>query len=302
MIAIWDYIHNLSNSAMKQFQNIPILFSMATIWLVSGSCTDDVVSDVNPADRVRFSVSPGAGWQEGMSRGASISSMEDQSISVTAFAFKSWDDSLYPNFMIDEELGSPWVTDRYWPNTGLKLQFFAHCPYSPAGWKRQNEPGYPKYAYTVPKDAAGQSDILVASTPELSRDPKGEVSLKFQHVLSRISFNAAPGFETGTVRSVTLKGVYGAGVFSFADSEWSGLSNPTDFENEIDKEVTEEGGSLLSDELTFMMIPQTFPSDSEASVEISFTDGATGAAHTLSFSLKGHEWGKGKTVNYRLSH
>lgn len=234
-------------------------------------------------------------------RGVSINSVDGQSISVTAFAFENWDCTLTPNFMVEEELSSPWATDRYWPNTGLKLQFFSHCPYRIEGWKRIIEAGYPKYNYGVPADAAGQSDVLVAWTGELGDKSKEDVKLDFKHALTRIKFTAAADFQPGTINSITLKGVYGAGVFSYGSHDWEELSNPTDFVNQINKEVTSAGGSLLTEELTFMMLPQVFAEDSQASVEISFTAAADGTEKILEFPLKCHEWGKGKVVNYRLS-
>ena len=206
-------------------------------------------------------------------------------------------DALY----IDEEKvtsigegGTIWTTSEgqhFWPDESTTLDFYA---YANIGFDN-NSPAYAEnlvcengklgFSYKISSgtDAVRQPDILFAlasASRSQTTDGDGTVDLNFEHALAGVQFRAK-NIAGGTIKSITIKNVYGQGecVYSLSDSpvvEGSVTKNGT-FEwttsGDNDKIFIQKMEVLIDDfsdndglqhitteankEMTFMMIPQS---------------------------------------------
>ena len=210
-------------------------------------------------------------------------------------------DALY----IDEEKVTPigeggtiWTTSEgqhFWPDESTALDFYA---YANIGFDN-NSPAYAEnlvcengklgFSYKIVSsgsegsDAEQQPDILFAlasASRSQTEGGDGTVDLNFEHALAGVQFRAK-NIAGGTIKSITIKNVYGQGecVYSLSDSpvvEGSVTKNGT-FEwttsGDNDKIFIQKMEVLIDDfsdndglqhitteaneEMTFMMIPQS---------------------------------------------
>lgn len=156
------------------------------------------------------------------------------------------------------------------------------------------------FDYTVPANADGQPDILIAQASASADAGEGEnpfgvsVPLDFKHIMAAVNFKVGTiEHVTGEIQSITLKGVYNQGTYNVNNNEWANLS-------------INDGGTFsvpLNDAktasaTTLMMIPQQPFTGAE--VEIVFDDEKVGA-QTLRASIQGDSWTKNTTTNYLIN-
>ena len=102
----------------------------------------------------------------------------------------------------------------------------------------------------------------------------------------------------GTVKSITVSGVYGQGDYDLSNASWASLANPSTYAITLDAPVKAGESKALTDKTSaLMMIPQILGED--AKVSMVFNDGAKDK--TVSFSLNGTSWTAGKHITYVLS-
>ena len=257
-------------------------------------------------------------------------------------------DALY----IDEEEvtrigegGTIWTTSEgqhFWPDESTALDFYA---YANIGFDN-NSPAYAKnlvcenrklgFSYKIVSsgsegsDAVQQPDILFAlasASRSQTQDGDGTVDLNFEHALAGIQFRAK-NIAGGTIKSITIKNVYGQGdcEYTLSDEttdsgarmngtfEWSKLSDNKDFTQTMSVEVKESStlpdGTLqdvtteANNEMTFMMIPQ---STEEVEVVIELIGQRDGEKYTVSGKLSGPDpsspvtWEAGNLYIYDIS-
>lgn len=202
-----------------------------------------------------------------------------------------------------------WQTDQkyYWPEGNRTLQFYAWAPANlePSTLQTPSTPQSTTLGYTVPAEASGQKDLVVATTDAMQNNPEQcvPVQLQFNHICTAVRFVVGSQMQPGSIRSVALKGVNGNGAYDMATKQWTLAADgqPADFLQTLDKTTTgteTEGTEITSAEGTFMMLPQTLPEG--ATVEVVFTN-SSGQNRTLSASIAGMEWPMGKTVTYKLT-
>ena len=199
--------------------------------------------------------------------------------------------------------GAIWSTEQtyYWPGADHSFQFHAWAPTDASGMTTPSSPQEKTLAYIVPKAAANQKDIVVATTDEIRGDNKAAVPLAFKHICTAVRFAVGSQMQPGSIKSVALKGVKNAGTYDMAGGTWSFGGTTANFSQTLNKETTgteANGDPITSPEGTFMMLPQTLPAG--ATVEVVFTN-ASGVDRTLSASIAGSEWKMGTTVTYKLS-
>lgn len=199
--------------------------------------------------------------------------------------------------------GAIWSTEQtyYWPGADHSFQFYAWAPTDASGMTTPSSPQEKTLAYIVPKAAANQKDIVVATTDEIRGDNKAAVPLAFKHICTAVRFAVGSQMQPGSIKSVALKGVKNAGTYDMAGGTWSFGGTTANFSQTLNKETTgteANGDPITSPEGTFMMLPQTLPAG--ATVEVVFTN-ASGVDRTLSASIAGSEWKMGTTVTYKLS-
>ena len=237
------------------------------------------------------------------------------------------------NVRVDNLANGIWSSDEehFWPeDEEMTLDFFAYAPavfgenqvfaeddieYTTSDGKKIS------FKYTVPGSGESvtnaaelQPDIMFAYSSQNKKDTDpatGSVPLKFYHALAGVKF-VAKDITRGTVKSITLKNLYGTGTCTYTfptDSvkptiEWTHLAAQDSFSQEFNVTVNnqqtgEQGITDQKPETTFMMIPQNIEN---AVVEILFNDGTTD--YTLPGKLNDNDlktWDAGKIYTYAIS-
>lgn len=232
------------------------------------------------------------------------------SFGVFAYAYTgSWDGSATPSYIYNTEVteqGGIWhpLQRYYWPGPGMQIRFFAYAPYNATGvtLPAKTTPGVPSLTYVVPTGVANQRDLLVSWSDELPGFSTTPASLNFNHALTAVQFETGANMRAGSIKKITLKGVYGKGICTMGDSgpTWDNLSSVTDFTQTLDFSASGAADeTILGSDAVFMMIPQTLPAG--ANIEIIFDDDATGTQQTLTAQIEASEWPVGERVVYRIS-
>lgn len=246
-----------------------------------------------------------ANTQQVITRGAPLTKDNFDKFHVLAYWKKN--DSPVGQFYMNEDAikkGDIWSTDRtyYWPGAAHKFQFYAWAPVEAEFTSIPTSPTETTLAYTVPAEASNQKDIVVAKTAEINGDKNASVPLTFQHICTAVRFAVGNEMQSGTIKSVALKGVKNGGVFDMETSAWTLGETVDNFTQELNKVMdgTEKNGAEITPVSgTFMMLPQTLPAG--AKVEVVFHSSATNTARTLEATIDNMEWPMGKTVTYKLS-
>lgn len=220
--------------------------------------------------------------------------------------------------------GSPCegVTPLIWPSNG-NVRFFAFAPTvedfiklnttdGSLSLSDYEETGSPTLTYTVPTDVTKQVDLMtVSKTVTAATTPT--VNLEFVHALTAVQIKCGQGMLAGKITKVTISGIHGSGTQVIGSDTWETTSDLATYtiskeitlppgENATDKIHTPENTPVTgtdSDNLTFMLLPQTLPQGAVMTIE--FTDDATKTERVLKGSIAGHEWQAGKIVTYSIS-
>lgn len=237
------------------------------------------------------------------SRGIPVSEMTHYTgFGIFGYTYSSvWDGSSKPDFMYNVEV---FPDGEYWKPTGdyrwdenQNHRFYAYAPYNCEGieFSPSTQAGAPVITYTIPSSAQAQNDLLVAES-----DAEGNpASLDFEHALSGIRF-VTDDMPPGSITSITLRGIYSSGVYEMDRGTWTELNNITDFSQEISKSFG--NGTyveLISQENTFMMIPQILPNN--AQIEVKYTEAKSNRTFSLTADISGAEWKKGILLTYHIS-
>lgn len=234
-----------------------------------------------------------------------------------------WTTEYAYNLFYDSASGNPTADGRQllWPANG-SVRFFAFAPTVPDFEKLNNggsltlsdasQTGSPTLTYTVPKDVTKQIDLMTATETVTVATTPEKVNLEFGHALTAVRIKCGKGMLAGEITEVTIEGVNGTGTQVIGSDQWE-TSDPAKYtiSQKIDLPADEKvDGSIVvpegkpitgtaTDNLTFMLLPQTLPEG--AKMTIKFTDTATGTERTLSGSIAGDKWETGKIVTYSIS-
>ena len=201
-----------------------------------------------------------------------------------------------------------WNTSYYWPGASRRISFFASAPYGSPGLTAFNDgaSGNPPYlSYTVPAGVADQKDLLVASSTDRPGNTNAAEALAMKHALTAVRFVTGDDMLAGTVSKITLKDVYGTGRLPLqASAAWYDLAGTTSFAQTFSPEAVAPDPQvpdtpLTPEAATFMMLPQTLPTN--AKIEVLYKDKLTNTQRTLTANIAGKTWPMGKTVTYRIS-
>ena len=202
--------------------------------------------------------------------------------------------------------GNYWFTSskETWPLDG-SVSFYAYAPYNDAFLSLQGSDDFVKnktIRYTAnTTDFSKQPDLIVAKSESnafTSSTANKAVSLSFSHALTAITFSISADMIPGTVKSITVSGVYGQGDYDLSKASWASLANPSTYTITLNDASVKAGESkaLTDKNSALMMIPQ--PLGADAKVSMVFNDGKKDK--TVSFSLNG-TWEAGKHITYVLS-
>ena len=129
--------------------------------------------------------------------------------------------------------------------------------------------------------------------------------LTFLHIIPSIfsaqdDLSVSDDMIPGTVKSITVSGVYGEGDYDLSNASWASLANPSTYAITLNASVKAGERKALTDKTSaLMMIPQPFGADADAKVSMVFNDGAKDK--TVSFRLHNTSWEAGKHITYVLS-
>lgn len=213
--------------------------------------------------------------------------------------------SLFPNEEAKQN-GSYWFTssNATWPLDG-SVSFYAYAPNKDTSLSLQVSDDFVKNktihytANTV--DLSKQPDLIVAKSENnafTSKTANKAVGLSFSHALTAITFSISADMIPGTVKSITVSGVYGQGDYDFSTEKWKYGATSTYVITPKDPSVKAGESKALTDKNSaLMMIPQDLGPN--AKVSMVFYDGAKDK--TVSFSLNGTSWKAGNHITYVLS-
>lgn len=203
--------------------------------------------------------------------------------------------------------GSNWFVagNKTWP-LDCSVSFYAYAPYNDASLSLQGNDAVVKNktihytANTV--DLSKQPDLIVAKSENntfTSKTANKAVNLSFSHALTAITFSISADMIPGTVKSITVSGVYGQGDYDLSKASWVPLANSSStYAITLNASVKAGESKALTDKNSaLMMIPQDLGPN--AKVSMVFNDGAKDK--TVSFSLDGTSWTAGNHITYVLS-
>lgn len=209
-----------------------------------------------------------------------------------------------------------------WPSNG-KVRFFAFAP-TVTDFANMNttggsltlseasDLGSPKLTYTVPTDVTEQIDLMTAQT-NVNATTTPQVDLKFGHALTAVRIVCGKDMLAGTISKVEISGIYGSGTQVVGSNKWVTSGQPTSYtiskdinlpaDNTSGDNIHAGNGTSIAgtktDNLTFMLMPQTLPEG--ASITIEFTDKASSTKRTITGSIAGQTWEAGKIITYSVS-
>ncbi len=238
-------------------------------------------------------------------------------MSVTAFVYPASDS--WPSAFTGGSAGSymrtvrvkkseAWSTEYLWPGAARRISFFAVAPYDSPGLTRLTDGSgstLPYLSYTVPAGVADQKDLLVAASTDRPGNTNAAEALTMKHALTAVRFVTGDDMLAGTVSKITLKDVYGTGKLPLqASAAWYDLGGTTSFAQTFSPEAVAPDPQapdtpLTPETATFMMLPQTLPTN--AKIEVVYKDKLTNTPRTLTANIAGKAWPMGKTVTYRIS-
>ena len=202
--------------------------------------------------------------------------------------------------------GNYWFTssNATWPLDG-SVSFYAYAPNKETSLSLQGSDDVVKnktIRYTANTDFSKQPDLIVAKSESnafTSSTANKAVGLSFSHALTAITFSISADMTPGTVKSITVSGVYGQGDYDFSNASWGSWANPsTSYAITLNTSIKAGESKALTDKNSaLMMIPQNLGADTKVSMV--FNDGAKDK--TVSFSLNGTSWEAGKHITYVLS-
>ncbi len=263
-------------------------------------------------------------------------------------AFTPTGDYYMKNVKVDNLASGIWSSDEehFWPeDEELALDFFAYAPavFGENPVFAEDDIQYPtsdsngkimSFDYTVPGSGESvtnaaelQPDIMFAYNSQNKKNTDsatGSVPLTFYHALAGVKF-VAKDITKGTVKSITLKNLYGTGectyVFPDEDDKKPSIKWTFDEQQQQNASFTQEFNVKVNDqqtgeqeitdkapETTFMMLPQDIEN---AEVEVLFNDGKTdytltGKLYDPSITSADNDtdlstWDPGKIYTYAIS-
>lgn len=190
----------------------------------------------------------------------------------------------------------------YWPGLGQKIRFWGYAPYNYSSIKLSSldSKGSPTITYTVPDKNEDQVDLITVMA-DGTKSGVGTQNLIFNHVLTAIQFVTADDIREGSIKSISINGVYSKATARIGSSDWYDYSETKDFSLEFYPQVAIEENNnheLAVGKNTFLMIPQSIPDGAEIVVE--FVD-ITNTTRKLRASIANNQWVAGTVVTYHIT-
>ena len=236
---------------------------------------------------------------------AAITTENLESISITASRHVAGALGITPADFIYNETATKNVagywetaTQYLWPDNSDKLSFFAYAPVGGSGitLSAASRKGAPAIDFEVQSSVANNVDLIAAAAFDCTSQAQARngVSLTFSHTLTTVKFALASSL-TGTLKRVTIKGLYTRGQYVFPSA--ANTAGAWDFSGEDVSTYTIDYTGVVPSELSLFMLPHNF--GESASIEAVYNNGSKDI--TLSVSLNGQQWTAGSSFTYLLS-
>lgn len=230
--------------------------------------------------------------------------------------------------------GGEWTYDgpRYWFQ-GHEHTFVAISPVS--ALETSGTPQYLNsrlsFTYTIPTESGNivarhkdVADIIVATHRRMHDPDNSTVVFRFGHIMSLI--NVSPAFDDNIMAEEAYIEIHEMELSGFkTKANFSILPAPRQSENPTDDRVIDLSGHEADGRLTvnfpepveiannsenvnlfdgldaIIMLPQEFPTDSDAKITLSYTIYGDPTMRHLTLPLKGKTWETGKSYNYTFT-
>lgn len=246
-----------------------------------------------------------------LSRGIMMNMDDYDSFGLFAGIYEdAWDESTCgANYIYNEECNhienNSFATQNpyFWPGMGQKIRFWGYAPFNHQNITLPsiNSLGSPTITYTVPHNNDEQIDIITVMA-DGAKDGNGAQNLIFNHALTAIQFVLADDVKEGSIKRISINGVYSTASTVIGESLWFNHCNIDDFSLDFNPDFStgdsNNSTELAVDENTFIMIPQILPTDAEIVVE--FTD-ITNTTRELRATIENSEWKAGYIITYHIS-
>ena len=181
---------------------------------------------------------------------------------------------------------------------GDTLKIYAYSPASDenmtVSYGSEGSYTIPSLTYTVPQNISQQKDIVTAVTEVKTKDNNKKIPLTFDHILTGVKFKA--GFDC-KVNSITINNVASTGIYEIG-SGWSEISEQQSYQISFAQAKSVNADEMITIDSTdnvVFMIPQSFDTESTASITLSYDNGKE-----LTTSLAGRTWESGRMITYTL--
>lgn len=276
---------------------------MSLLLLMSGCNKTELVPQPNYSDgkiRTDISIENNTG-----TKGAPLTTIPD--FSMFGYTYDSGIGTA--NYMYNERMSKNssgiFVSDEKHSRFSGKAFFWGIAPINATGVTLPSEEatGDPEIIYNSPSTAVTQQDIVISkyTTTNGIAENLQLPGMTFNHILSGIKFKFNDdGAFNGTLKKIVLKNIYTSGVYDISSDAWTNVASKGNVNAQMDIEITEDmgGSDITTPEQTFMLIPQSMPSD--ASLMVYINDGENDRAFTVSLSNISLEKGKIHTFHISL--
>lgn len=203
------------------------------------------------------------------------------------------------------------TTTKYYVPTGKTIQIFSQAPYLSSsttnGLSKPTVSGqYLVYNFETPRWIADQKDICFAQASVSSSN--STATLNYEHAMAAIRFKIDASVEDCHIDTIVLTGVGSVGTVTphAATGWWSVPTTPKEFSYTGPSGIDHTSGTTTDvfgtdnasgAQKAFFLIPQSIRS---IGVRIHARN-SKGTTKTLTASLPGSDWSRGKTYTYTLS-
>ena len=115
-------------------------------------------------------------------------------------------------------------TDAVWPTTDGSYPMYFYAMYPVVNLDSETVANLSDNI-EIAAAAANQVDMLSAKASTPGKPASGQISLAFQHILSKINFGVIAGHEmTAEVRSLAIRNVHKKSTYNYLSQAWSGTT------------------------------------------------------------------------------
>lgn len=319
----------MNNQHDSSWRHAPLLGTLL-LAVVFAACSADHTG-VGPAPEagpvpIVFAVSSDVPQGSSVTRGELSNALSgDFGLLAAKYEASDFGDGQPMNFMYNQmaiNSGHSFMTEEgfFVPSSQYNLKFFAYYPFyddirtgaSPIEMSASDLSVYPYFAYTMPRNAEDQDDLMWAVSDQVSADAANKldtVRLQFHHLLTGLTI-AAKSSEPGYIRRVTLTNLWSKAMFNYKTQRLTTYVDEEKTSVYSDLDLKLEAGTDFQRPYawkSFLLLPQRNTDGTPAllsTAELQVQFEASGKIFTFTTSLEGLKEQlatPGKNILLRLS-